>query len=113
MSFNSPPIKINKIDTVAGINGKTELKDGEFLECCFNCPQVLVLTKDATVAYVTDAFNSAIRKMDFVNRTVSTIGKGAVPPISRKSAHCFNSKNVKSGVFFGFLRKRTLWTCTR
>lgn len=63
------------VETVAG-NGVPGFADGETANSRFNTPTGLALSPDGNFLYVADTHNNRVRRIDLVNRRVSTLAGG-------------------------------------
>jgi sugar lactone lactonase YvrE len=64
------------VETIAG-NGVPGFADGEAEKSRFNTPTALALSADGNFLFVADTNNNRIRRIDLVNRRVSTFAGGA------------------------------------
>ena len=64
------------VETIAG-NGVPGFADGEADKARFNTPTALALSADGNFLFVADTNNNRIRKVDLLNRRVSTLAGGA------------------------------------
>jgi sugar lactone lactonase YvrE len=64
------------VETIAG-NGVPGFADGAADKARFNTPTALALSADGNFLFVADTNNNRIRKVDLVNRRVSTLAGGA------------------------------------
>lgn len=63
------------VETIAG-NGVPGFADGAAGKARFNTPTALVLSADGNFLFVTDTNNGRVRRIDLVNRRVSTVAGG-------------------------------------
>jgi len=65
----------SSVETIAG-NGVPGFADGDASRSRFNTPTALVLSLDEQFLFVADTNNQRIRRIDLVNRRVSTVAGG-------------------------------------
>ena len=67
------------VETIAG-NGVPGFADGGATNARFNTPTALALSADGNFLFVADTNNNRVRRIDLVNRRVSTLAGGAAGP---------------------------------
>ncbi|PKA65072.1 riboflavin kinase [Apostasia shenzhenica] len=103
-----------------GSSGEEALRDGSFDDACFNRPQGLAYSPMKNTLYVADTENHALREVDFVNGTVTTIagngnkgsdyvggGKGTSQVLNSPWDVCYNSTNEM--VYIAMAGQHQIW----
>lgn len=67
------------VETIAG-NGVPGFADGTAANARFNTPTALALSADGNFLFVADTINNRVRRIDLVNRRVSTLAGGGAGP---------------------------------